>query len=96
MELPASFSFIPLAELLIPNHEAAPGTGPLSNPGCRRLRRSRRPFHPARLWDAVFERPTLPPTLRSKGFFWVAARPRRVWEWSTAGAASLACLDFGL
>ena len=47
--------------------------------------RSERPFHPARLWDAAFEAPRLPPTLRSKGFFWVAARPQRLWQWSTAG-----------
>ena len=47
--------------------------------------RSGRPFHPARLWEAAFEAPRLPPTLRSKGFFWVAARPQRIWQWSTAG-----------
>ena len=49
-------------------------------------RRSDRPFHPARLWEAALEAPRLPPTLRSKGFFWVAARPQRLWQWSTAGA----------
>ncbi len=38
-----------------------------------------------RLWEAAFEASRLPPTLRSKGFFWVAARPQRIWQWSTAG-----------
>ena len=48
--------------------------------------RAERPFHPERLWQAVAEGSALPPVLRSKGFFWVAARPLLVWQWSTAGS----------
>ena len=48
--------------------------------------RAERPFHPGRLWQAVAEGSALPPVLRSKGFFWVAARPLLVWQWSTAGS----------
>ncbi|EIE22547.1 cobW-domain-containing protein, partial [Coccomyxa subellipsoidea C-169] len=49
--------------------------------------RSTTAFHPLRLWRRVLEDNALPPTLRSKGFFWVANRPEVVWEWSTAGAS---------
>ncbi|BDA45884.1 probable metal chaperone YciC [Coccomyxa sp. Obi] len=49
--------------------------------------RSARAFHPERLWRRVLEDNALPPTLRSKGFFWVANRPELVFEWSTAGAS---------
>ncbi|KAK9830193.1 hypothetical protein WJX72_010225 [[Myrmecia] bisecta] len=49
--------------------------------------RSTLPFHPARLWQRVLEERALPPCLRSKGSFWLAARPHLVWEWSTAGAS---------
>ena len=48
--------------------------------------RAEHPFHPGRLWQAVAEGSALPPVLRSKGFFWVAARPLLVWQWSTAGS----------
>ncbi|CAL8470514.1 g10056 [Coccomyxa elongata] len=49
--------------------------------------RSATAFHPERLWRRVLEDNALPPTLRSKGFFWVANRPELVFEWSTAGAS---------
>jgi G3E family GTPase len=46
--------------------------------------RSRRPFHPERLWSLAhgdaFRR-----VLRSKGFFWTATRPAHAYEWSQAG-----------
>lgn len=51
---------------------------------------ARRPFHPGRLWTAVLEgspSASLPPVLRSKGFFWLASHPDTAWEWSTAGAS---------
>ncbi len=47
--------------------------------------RSRRPFHPRRLWDLLHA--DWPGVLRSKGFFWLATRMRVVGEWSQAGGA---------
>jgi G3E family GTPase len=43
-----------------------------------------RPFHPGRLWEAVNAQWT--GVLRSKGFFWLATRPRQAGVWSQAGA----------
>jgi G3E family GTPase len=45
--------------------------------------RRSRPFHPARLWEAV--NGAFPDVIRSKGFFWIATRPAIAGEWSTAG-----------
>ena len=47
--------------------------------------RARRPFHPARFWDATGA--TWPGVLRSKGFFWLATRMDDVGVWSQAGGA---------
>jgi G3E family GTPase len=67
---------------------------------------ARRPFHPARLWAAVFGADAAAaagasaangiaaPLIRSKGFFWLASRPGIAWSWSTAGAGA-ACAEFG-
>ncbi|RZT86019.1 G3E family GTPase [Pseudonocardia sediminis] len=44
--------------------------------------RASRPFHPARLLDALGDWPGL---LRSKGFCWIATRPDVVGLWSQAG-----------
>ena len=48
--------------------------------------RSRRPFHPERLWKAFNQ--TWPGVLRSKGFFWLASRPELSAVWSQAGSVS--------
>lgn len=45
--------------------------------------RSRRPFHPGRLWDEM--QAAWDGVLRAKGFFWLADRPRFAGEWSQAG-----------
>jgi G3E family GTPase len=45
--------------------------------------RARRPFHPARLWDAAGE--SWEGVLRAKGFFWLATRPALAGAWSQAG-----------
>ena len=47
--------------------------------------RSRRPFHPKRLY-AYFQE-EWPGVLRSKGFFWLATRMQAVGGWSQAGSA---------
>jgi G3E family GTPase len=45
--------------------------------------RARRPFHPARLWEAAHS--AWPGVIRAKGFFWLASRPAFAAGWSTAG-----------
>ena len=45
--------------------------------------RARRPFHPGRLWEFLHEE--WAGMLRSKGFFWLASRPRECLLWSQAG-----------
>jgi len=47
--------------------------------------RARRPFSPIRFWNIV--KKEWPGVVRSKGFFWLATRPRFVGEWSQAGGA---------
>ena len=47
--------------------------------------RARRPFHPDRFWRLI--QTEWPGVLRSKGFFWLATRPRFVGVWSHAGGA---------
>jgi G3E family GTPase len=47
--------------------------------------RARRPFHPDRFWRLV--QTEWPGVIRSKGFFWLATRPRFVGVWSHAGGA---------
>ncbi|WP_234348092.1 GTP-binding protein [Streptomyces specialis] len=55
------------------------------------LFRSGRPFHPGRLWAFVTERldsGAFGSVLRSKGFFWLATRPRITGLWSQAGSVA--------
>jgi len=47
--------------------------------------RARRPFHPGRFWKTIQKE--WPGVVRSKGFFWLATRPRFVGVWSHAGGA---------
>ena len=47
--------------------------------------RARRPFHPVRFWKTIQRE--WPGVVRSKGFFWLATRPRFVGVWSHAGGA---------
>jgi len=47
--------------------------------------RARRPFSPIRFWNII--KKEWPGVVRSKGFFWLATRPRFVGEWSQAGGA---------
>lgn len=50
--------------------------------------RAERPFHPERLWELLssgFERGDFGTVLRTKGFFWLATRPRMTGLWSQAG-----------
>ena len=49
--------------------------------------RSDRPFHPQRYWD--FLHTEWPGLLRSKGWFWLASRPRLGGLWSQAGGAAV-------
>jgi G3E family GTPase len=48
--------------------------------------RSRRPFHPDRLWSLIHT--SWPGVLRSKGFFWIATRPSMIGVWAQAGGVS--------
>jgi G3E family GTPase len=48
--------------------------------------RSRRPFHPERLWTLIHS--SWPGVLRSKGFFWIATRPSMIGVWAQAGGVS--------
>ncbi|CAL9422463.1 Putative metal chaperone YciC [Streptomyces sp. enrichment culture] len=53
--------------------------------------RSELPFHPGRLWTFVttgLDSGTFGRVLRSKGFFWLASRPRVTGLWSQAGAVA--------
>ncbi|ALO12200.1 Cobalamin synthesis protein [Streptomyces venezuelae] len=53
--------------------------------------RADRPFHPQRLWTCVtkgLDSGTFGRILRSKGFFWLASRPRVTGLWSQAGAVA--------
>ncbi|MFK4066502.1 GTP-binding protein [Streptomyces sp. NPDC029674] len=53
--------------------------------------RAQRPFHPGRLWSFVTEEMdsgTFGRILRSKGFFWLASRPRVIGMWSQAGSVA--------
>lgn len=50
--------------------------------------RSRRPFHPERLWDMLNrEEGILCGVLRSKGFAWIATRSDYAYHWSQAGVS---------
>ncbi len=51
--------------------------------------RARRPFHPARFWDALHEEDVAwNGVLRSKGFFWLASRMDVTGSWSQAGSSA--------
>ncbi|MFF6776713.1 GTP-binding protein [Streptomyces sp. NPDC012637] len=53
--------------------------------------RAERPFHPQRLWTFVtrdLDSGAYGRILRSKGFFWLASRPRVTGLWSQAGAVA--------
>lgn len=45
--------------------------------------RARRPFHPRRFWDLIQNGMT--GVVRSKGYFWLASRPKFACSWSQAG-----------
>ncbi|WP_426142492.1 zinc metallochaperone GTPase ZigA [Pseudomonas sp. DWP3-1-2] len=47
--------------------------------------RARRPFHPARFFSFVNREWTNGKLLRSKGFFWLASKPKDAGSWSQAG-----------
>ncbi|MES3676863.1 zinc metallochaperone GTPase ZigA [Halomonas elongata] len=47
--------------------------------------RARRPFHPQRFYDQLHEQGFGDRLLRSKGFFWLASRPRHAGQWNQAG-----------
>jgi len=50
--------------------------------------RSRRPFHPERLWDMLNrEDGVLSGVLRSKGFAWIATRNDYAYQWGQAGVS---------
>jgi len=49
--------------------------------------RSDRPFHPQRFWDLLHM--DWPGLLRSKGWFWLASRPRLGGLWSQAGGSAV-------
>lgn len=50
--------------------------------------RSRRPFHPSRVWKMFNDSALWGRVLRSKGFFWLATRMNTVAIWSHAGGAA--------
>jgi G3E family GTPase len=53
--------------------------------------RAGRPFHPCRLWEFVtdgLDSGAYGQILRSKGFFWLATRPKVTGLWSQAGAVA--------
>ncbi|OEJ93425.1 GTP-binding protein [Streptomyces thermolilacinus] len=53
--------------------------------------RADRPFHPGRLWEFVthgLDGGAFGRVLRSKGFFWLASRPRVTGLWSQAGSVA--------
>ncbi|WP_439860360.1 zinc metallochaperone GTPase ZigA [Pseudomonas sp. MBLB4136] len=47
--------------------------------------RARRPFHPQRFFDFIGREWSNGRLLRSKGFFWLASKPREAGSWSQAG-----------
>jgi G3E family GTPase len=52
--------------------------------------RARRPFHPGRFWDFLYDvSGAWDGVLRSKGFFWLASRHDMVGLWSQAGSTAL-------
>lgn len=48
--------------------------------------RARRPFHPDRFWKVIEN--DMKGIVRSKGFFWLASRPKHAGSWSQAGGVS--------
>lgn len=50
--------------------------------------RERRPFHPRRLWDFIYEDEIWDGIIRSKGYFWIASKDQIAYQWSQAGGVS--------
>ncbi|MEX0793913.1 MAG: zinc metallochaperone GTPase ZigA [Pirellulaceae bacterium] len=49
---------------------------------------ARRPFHPARIWNALdLDEGVLAGVIRSKGFLWLATRHDLAYQWSQAGVS---------
>lgn len=47
--------------------------------------KARRPFHPQKFYDFLHSKDIAGKLIRSKGFFWLATRPRFAGSWSQAG-----------
>ena len=50
--------------------------------------RERRPFHPRRFWDFIYEDEIWDGVIRSKGYFWIASKDQIAYQWSQAGGVS--------
>ena len=48
--------------------------------------RARRPFHPQRFYQVITQH--MQGVVRSKGYFWLATRPRHAGSWSQAGGVT--------
>ncbi len=50
--------------------------------------RERRPFHPQRFWDFIYDDDLWEGVIRSKGYFWIASKDQVAYNWSQAGGVS--------
>lgn len=50
--------------------------------------RERRPFHPQRFWDFIYDDEVWDGVVRSKGNFWLASKDQIAYQWSQAGGIS--------
>lgn len=50
--------------------------------------RERRPFHPQRFWDFIYDDEVWDGVVRSKGNFWIASKDQIAYQWSQAGGIS--------
>ena len=50
--------------------------------------RERRPFHPQRFWDFIYDDEVWNGVVRSKGNFWIASKDQIAYTWSQAGGVS--------